>query len=81
MTNLHWMTQSSPPLTPNTSAPLSPLPPTMRTSSKPFATRSRATSRSNACQGPFSNRRELRNVSMSLCRVGQEQLKRECRPD
>jgi hypothetical protein len=33
----------SPDLTPSTSAPLSPLPPTIRTSSKPFATNSRAT--------------------------------------
>ena len=46
---------------------------TMRTSSKPFATRSRATSRSNACQGPSNNRRSSRKPELPVMMSPEQQ--------
>src|SRR5660398_22299 len=53
---LHCITHNSPFFTPSTSAPLSPEPPTRRTSEKPRWSNNRAVSRSKACQGPQRRR-------------------------
>ena len=63
---LHWKTQSSSPFTPSTSAPRSPGPPTIRTSTNPLCNISLATSRSNACHGP----RRSRGRSMKPSLIG-----------